>query len=375
MDEVLDEVRSLADAGRPGGRVPRADGQRLSRRARDARWPTCCAATAADRRDRADPLHDLAPGADDRRADGRDGGRAARGLSLPAPAGAVGKQRGAARDAPRLRPRRLPGARSRVCAGAFPGSRFGTDVIVGFPGGDRARSSSETLACCDEVEFDTVYSFAYSARPGTAAAGAGRPVPDAVKLERLQRLQALPEGDPGSAATGAGSAATVEVLVEGPSKRDPSRWTGRTPGEPDRQLRGRAGRPAGSSAVRDHGRDGVFAAGRDRVRRPTSRDRVDRRRERIYIAASRLRGRRTQGMGRMAVEMKIKGLMIDPVSNMPIIILKNADGDAVLPIWVGIFEANAIAMQLEKIVSPRPMTHDLLKNVIEGLRGRASSAS
>ena len=66
----------------------------------------------------------------------------------------------------------------------------------------------------------------------------------------------------------------------------------------------------------------------------------------------------------MSVEMKIKGLMIDPVSNMPIIILKNPDGDSVLPIWVGIFEANAIAMQLENIVSPRPMTHDLLKNVI-----------
>ena len=69
----------------------------------------------------------------------------------------------------------------------------------------------------------------------------------------------------------------------------------------------------------------------------------------------------------MTVEMKVKGLMIDPVSNMPIIILKNSDGDTVLPIWVGIFEANAIAMQLEEVVSPRPMTHDLLKNVIEGL--------
>lgn len=68
-----------------------------------------------------------------------------------------------------------------------------------------------------------------------------------------------------------------------------------------------------------------------------------------------------------SVEMKIKGLMIDPVTNMPIIILKDDTGESVLPIWVGIFEANAIAMQLEKIVSPRPMTHDLLKNVIETL--------
>jgi len=70
------------------------------------------------------------------------------------------------------------------------------------------------------------------------------------------------------------------------------------------------------------------------------------------------------------VEMKIKGLMIDPVSNMPIIVLKNQTGETVLPIWVGIFEANAIAMQLENVVSPRPMTHDLLKNSIEGLDAR-----
>lgn len=69
----------------------------------------------------------------------------------------------------------------------------------------------------------------------------------------------------------------------------------------------------------------------------------------------------------MSVEMKIKGLMIDPVTNMPIIVLKDAGESSVLPIWVGIFEANAIAMQLENIPSPRPMTHDLLKNVIEGL--------
>ena len=72
----------------------------------------------------------------------------------------------------------------------------------------------------------------------------------------------------------------------------------------------------------------------------------------------------------MSIEMQVKGLMIDPVTNMPIIILKNSKGDAVLPIWVGIFEANAIAMQLENIVSPRPMTHDLLKNVIESLESR-----
>jgi bifunctional DNase/RNase len=74
----------------------------------------------------------------------------------------------------------------------------------------------------------------------------------------------------------------------------------------------------------------------------------------------------------MSLEMSIKGLMIDPVSNMPIIILKDAGEETVLPIWVGIFEANAIAMQLEEIVPPRPYTHDLLRNVIEELKAQVS---
>ena len=69
----------------------------------------------------------------------------------------------------------------------------------------------------------------------------------------------------------------------------------------------------------------------------------------------------------MEVEMKIRGLMVDPVSNMPIVILKDVTGDAVLPIWVGIYEANAIALEIEKVTTPRPMTHDLIKNVLTGL--------
>ncbi len=65
--------------------------------------------------------------------------------------------------------------------------------------------------------------------------------------------------------------------------------------------------------------------------------------------------------------MKIRGLMMDPVTNMPIVILKDAGSDAVLPIWVGIYEANAIALEIEKVATPRPMTHDLIKNVLVGL--------
>ncbi len=70
------------------------------------------------------------------------------------------------------------------------------------------------------------------------------------------------------------------------------------------------------------------------------------------------------------VEMKIRGLMMDPVTNMPIVILKDVNGDSVLPIWVGIYEANAIALEIEKVATPRPMTHDLIKNLLTGLDTR-----
>ena len=69
----------------------------------------------------------------------------------------------------------------------------------------------------------------------------------------------------------------------------------------------------------------------------------------------------------MEVEMKIRGLTMDPVTQMPIVVLKDIGGSTVLPIWVGIFEANAIALEIEKVTTPRPMTHDLLKQVLMGL--------
>jgi uncharacterized protein len=69
----------------------------------------------------------------------------------------------------------------------------------------------------------------------------------------------------------------------------------------------------------------------------------------------------------MLIEMNIKGLMVDPITNMPIIILRDREGEKVLPIWVGVFEANAIALQIENIQTPRPMTHDLLRNIIQDL--------
>jgi len=70
----------------------------------------------------------------------------------------------------------------------------------------------------------------------------------------------------------------------------------------------------------------------------------------------------------MQIEMTIKGLMVDPITNSPIVILRDKEGQKVLPIRVGIFEANAIALQIENISTPRPMTHDLLRNIIQDLK-------
>ncbi len=69
----------------------------------------------------------------------------------------------------------------------------------------------------------------------------------------------------------------------------------------------------------------------------------------------------------MEIEMKIRGLMMDPMTNMPIVILKDVNGNSILPIWVGVYEANAIALEIEKVSTPRPMTHDLIKTMLAGL--------
>jgi bifunctional DNase/RNase len=69
----------------------------------------------------------------------------------------------------------------------------------------------------------------------------------------------------------------------------------------------------------------------------------------------------------MEVEMKIRGLMMDPVTQTPIVILKDLSGNTILPIWVGMYEANAIALEIEKVSTPRPMTHDLIKILLMGL--------
>jgi bifunctional DNase/RNase len=67
----------------------------------------------------------------------------------------------------------------------------------------------------------------------------------------------------------------------------------------------------------------------------------------------------------MEIEMKIKGLVVDPLSKMPIVVLEDLKSERMLPIWIGVFEANAIALKIENITTPRPMTHDLLKNFLD----------
>lgn len=72
----------------------------------------------------------------------------------------------------------------------------------------------------------------------------------------------------------------------------------------------------------------------------------------------------------MEIEMKIRTLMMDPVTQMPIVVLRDATGNSILPIWVGVYEANAIALEIEKINTPRPMTHDLIKILLHGMDAR-----
>jgi uncharacterized protein len=71
----------------------------------------------------------------------------------------------------------------------------------------------------------------------------------------------------------------------------------------------------------------------------------------------------------MDIEVRIRGLMMDPATNMPIVVLKDIGSDTVMPIWVGIFEANAIAIEIEKVAAPRPMTHDLTRNLMRHMHG------
>lgn len=73
------------------------------------------------------------------------------------------------------------------------------------------------------------------------------------------------------------------------------------------------------------------------------------------------------------VEVRVRGVSVDPQAGSPIVLLEELQGERVMPIWVGVFEARAIAMEMEKVVPPRPMTHDLLKNILEGVKAQVSN--
>ena len=117
---------------------------------------------------------------------------------------------------------KIAGLRRRI-----PELAFGTDVIVGFPTESEA-DFQQTLSLAREVEFDTVYSFAYSPRPGTAALGLGADLPEELKFERLARLNEL-QREIQARRNQSWIGRDVDVLVEGPNRRNAGEWTGRTP--------------------------------------------------------------------------------------------------------------------------------------------------
>jgi len=80
-----------------------------------------------------------------------------------------------------------------------------------------------------------------------------------------------------------------------------------------------------------------------------------------------------ENAGGRLYDVEIRGLILDPVSNSPIVVLKKPGDSLFLPIWIGVFEANAIALRLEGVQTPRPMTHDLLRSLIEALGARVTS--
>ena len=222
---------------------------------------------------------------------------------------------------------------------AVPDICLSTDMIVGFPG-ETAADFDDTLSLTAQARFHSMFSFKYSPRPRTLAI---KRMPDDVaedeKTRRIVELQALQreiQSDLHRQSVG-----TVEqVLIDATSRRRDHELSGRTSGNVVVNFPGRAllARTTGAGA---HHRG-----------RPEQR------------------ARRGDGSGGvMPVRMLIKGLMMDPVTNMPILVLRDEAGERTLPIWIGMFEAHAVALQLENSGSPRPMTHDLLKHMIEALGG------
>ena len=211
-----------------------------------------------------------------------------------------------------------------------------------LPWGD-ARDFEETLSLTDTVRYHSMFSFKYSERPNTLAS---KRLPDDVRGggedARIVELQALQRR------------IQSELHDRSRSGEPSTSWSTTSADVATRSC------PAAPAATRwstfRRRRSWLDGCSRLRIRRAGPEQRVGR-----TVA----RPRRSR---RMQIEMTIKGLMVDPITNMPIVILRDPDGQKVLPIWVGVFEANAIALQIENVTTPRPMTHDLLRNVIEDLQ-------
>ena len=194
------------------------------------------------------------------------------------------------------------------------------------------------------VEYDCVFGFKYSARPNTPALTMIDSIPDAEKAKRLQvLLDRQREIQRINYAKHLGE--IMEVMVEG---QNPARG----------QISGRS----------SQNKPVNFTLRSPLRRRPAAY---------IQVKITAYISKQSCGRGRligqsykreaMDIEVRIRGLMMDPATNMPIVVLKDVASDTVMPIWVGIFEANAIAIEIEKVAAPRPMTHDLTRNLMRYL--------
>ncbi len=247
-------------------------------------------------------------------------------------------------------------------------SRITSDMIVGFPGETDA-DFEETITLLGAVRYDAVFAFKFSPRPNTPAVDMPDSISDEVKIERLRILNDRQR----------------EIQREhyarhlGPDRRgdgrelQPRTRPDRRPllAEQDGQLypcTWRAAAPNRQLSADPHHPDDAQLPGRrshprcDTLRGYPTAATVHRTQLTMIAQAPQSA---TQAPDE--VEMQIRGLMMDPVTNMPIIVLKDIASDTVLPIWVGIFEANAIALELEKTATPRPMTHDLMQNMARNL--------
>jgi len=214
------------------------------------------------------------------------------------------------------------------------------DVIVGFPG-ETDEDFAQTLDLMEKIRFDNLFSFKYSPREGTAAWALTGQIPEAMKRERLITLQRLQEAHTWQR-NQAMMGKDVAVLVEGISKNRKEEVTGRTP---DNKI---VNFPAPLTVIGHT----VMVAITD-----------------AFLHS--LRGSMINERGQiMMIQMKVAGITIDPLTSTPIVILKDMEEKKAIPIWIGLFEASAIATRLENISFSRPMTHDLIKNIIDKLEAK-----